>query len=124
MEDAERRSVHYSFRVMGLSVEGIEELQSLTGDIPVHQGTHFKDVTVSVAAFSIEEEADFSWVRSFLKKHHIDEEHYGVYVSITTSRDEDGVTLPSHILALCRSAGGTVDFSFCSLPDGFPGVSP
>jgi len=115
-EDGDR-TVQYHFRIMGLTVEGIEELRSLAVGLPVRQGKHYRDERVSVVTIPIEEDADYSWLASFLSRHGIGQDLYGVYISLTTSRDEDGVGLPSHVLALSRSVGGTVDFSFCSIPD-------
>lgn len=113
-------SINYSFRIMGLSGEGILALSSIIGDGSLRQGSHFRDPAVSVAVFDIRPDCDYSWIEGFLKQQGIGDDKYGIFISITTSRDEDGLTVPGHVLSLCRLVGGTLDFSFCSLPDEPP----
>jgi hypothetical protein len=51
-------------------------------------------------------------VAAYVKSGGFRSEAYGLYSSIVTNRDHDGIRLPPHATELIRRLGGYVDFAF------------
>ncbi len=51
----------------------------------------------------------------FIKRHKIFSLNYGVCVSLSSNRDNDGLRVPKEIADFYKKVGGTFDFSFVCL---------
>jgi hypothetical protein len=66
----------------------------------------------------LDEGSDLEPLYKFLDAEVLDPKTYGVWVSVVSSRDHDGVSLPQFILNVVRRTNCGVDFSFvASLED-------
>ena len=56
-------------------------------------------------------------ILNFIKRYKILEISYGIWVSLSTNRDMDGLTVPKHVTEFYKKVGGALDFSFICLAD-------
>lgn len=53
-------------------------------------------------------------ISQFIKEHKLSQESYGIWASLLTERDNDGLHLPSYVIQFYKQLGGSIDFSFIS----------
>ena len=51
---------------------------------------------------------------AFIREQQIPSAKYGLWISLITSRDNDGIRVPQFAIELLRKIGGQLDFSFIS----------
>ena len=105
--------VNIWFRLFGISpkeVAALREEVAFAKDLEV--GKYFKNPKVSVVSIQLKKGQRYEELCNFLTKHKIKESSYDFYVSLVTSRDNEGVSVPKHVLDLYRKIGGALGFSF------------
>lgn len=65
-----------------------------------------------VIAISIDEDFPTAAVASLVRELGLSSASYGVYISLVTESDQDGLTVPESALRVIREVGGQLDFSF------------
>ena len=108
--------LHIWFRIVGLQAKRIQLIkENAPSARRLEIGKYFKDRTVSVVSFELKKGQKFDDLRAFLRTHRIPKSSYDIYISLVTSRDNDGVAVPDYVLELYRKIGGGLGFSFvCS----------
>jgi hypothetical protein len=108
VEDTSRRE-RFWFRFTSLSDKDLKTLQDLLPTIPF---TIRKKGDVSVVSFEIVAGMDLEGLYTFLAQVRIDPSTYSVWISVVTSSDHSGVSLPPYVRDLVRNTSGGIDFSF------------
>ena len=103
------------FRFFALSLAQLDELRTICSGVQSRPAR--KREGLVTGAFTLHEEADYSWVKRFIEECNIPESDYGLFVSISTSRDSEVVRLPAMAAEIFRRVGGQIDFSFTVLAD-------
>jgi len=65
-----------------------------------------------VIAFELTQNFKTNKLQAFIKDNRINSAKYGVWVSLVTERDIDGVHVPDFVIRLIARTGGQLDFSF------------
>jgi hypothetical protein len=106
------RTERFSMRLMALSEQRLQALrQALPGiELKVRQ-----TAMGTTAVFELSEDVDYEPLLAFLDNSHVDSKSYSVWVSVVTSSDHSGVSVPGYVLKLIRRTQGGLDFSFVSV---------
>jgi len=96
----------FSFRLTHLSPESAVRLRASLSNMEIQSRR------ADVVALVLREETDLEPLYKFLKSEGLDPSTYSVWVSVVSSSDHDGVSLPKYILDIIRSTQCGVDFSF------------
>lgn len=99
--------------MIGLTIDQTMEWKELLFDIPfaINKRKRTEDYVICV---DISCELVSNKLRNILKGRVLPNE-FGVYVSLVTDRDSDGVHLPEFISSFYHEIGGSLDFSFTML---------
>jgi len=62
--------------------------------------------------WDLEEGADYHWIKNFVQMNDIDEDTYGVLISLVTEEESGKIRAPRFVIDLRREVGGVIDFSF------------
>ncbi len=101
------------FRIIGLSPQMVSLLkQEVSIADKLELGKYFKNPKISVVSIPLEKGQRYDDLCNFLKQNKIKESSYDIYVSLVTSRDNDGASIPKYVLNLYRKIGGGLGFSF------------
>lgn len=72
-----------------------------------------------IVSLDLNETLNLDPIYSFVENGSLDPSTYSIWVSLITSSDHGGVSLPGYILELARRTGAGIDFSFvASLDEG------
>ena len=96
----------FSFRLTHLSPESAVRLRASLSNMEIQSRR------ADVVALVLREETDLEPLYKFLKSEGLDPSTYSVWVSVVSSGDHDGLSLPKYILDVIRSTQCGVDFSF------------
>jgi hypothetical protein len=111
-ETAHRNS-RICFRIVGLPGAHLARLRAALADCAVQvsertgQGGHG-----AVVAIAIDDDFPVAAVASLVEELGLPGDSYGVYISLVTESDQDGLTVPESALRVIREVGGRLDFSF------------
>lgn len=105
-----RKEVFY-FRIVGMRKELLNNLKTHIVGHTV-KTSNYQDTDTLVCSLEIMSNYDYSGLAYFLNFNSIPCESYGIYVSLVTERDNDGVHLPDYALQFYKTIGGNIDFSF------------
>jgi len=110
-----RRKFRLRFRFFALQAAIIEMLrvQMAPGALQI---SAVKPSGVQSAECPIDDPESCAVIANFVKLHRLSPADYGVYASLVTEYDHDGVRLPMYVVDLVRDIGGQVDFAFISTP--------
>jgi hypothetical protein len=113
---ANSRDEEFSVRLTGLTAEMQERLRSA---LP---GFQIESRDPLIAVIILRDSQDSQPICSFIEREALDPGSYSVWVSVFSSGDHDGLSLPTAIVDLIRATKGGVDFSFvaCLGPDLSP----
>jgi hypothetical protein len=106
MEKAAFHEEEFSFRLTHLSPETATRLRTSLSNVEIQSRR------ADVVALVLREETDLEPLYKFLKSEGLDPSTYSVWVSVVSSGDHDGLSLPKYILDVIRSTQCGVDFSF------------
>lgn len=109
MSNAQNRTEEYCLRLVNLSAADanriVREISSPGIEMAKMKGTeHF------VVVIPLSDTSDFEALGSLVQT--INEEDYGIYASLVTDRDNDGIRVPAVIRKFWKKNGGQMDFSF------------
>ncbi len=107
-EDISRKE-KFAFRFIGLSETSLTKLQTMLKALSLTVRIRNDGFVVS---FDITEKTDLEPLYRFLSENSIDSSKYSTWISVVTSSDHSGVSLPRYVLDLIRQTKGGVDFSF------------
>jgi hypothetical protein len=96
----------FSFRLTHLSPESAVRLRASLSNFEIQSRR------ADIVALVLREQVDLEPLCRFLKEEGLDPSTYSVWVSVVSSSDHDGVSLPKYVLDLIRSTQCGVDFSF------------
>lgn len=108
VEDMSREEI-FAFRFIGLSGASLTKLQNLLATVSL---TVRRRDEGSVVSFEVTEATNLEPLYRFLSEEAIDASRFSVWISVLTSSDHSGVSLPGYVLDLIRKTKGGVDFSF------------
>ncbi|MGA2148132.1 MAG: hypothetical protein ABSH49_24550 [Bryobacteraceae bacterium] len=106
MEKATFHEEEFSFRLTHLSPESATHLRTSLSNVEIQSRR------ADIVALVLREDTDLEPLYKFLKSEGLDPSTYSVWVSVVSSSDHDGVSLPKYILEVIRSTQCGVDFSF------------
>jgi hypothetical protein len=106
MAKARFHEEEFSFRLTHLSPESVARLRSSLPNFEIQSRR------ADIAAVVLREHIDPEPLYEFLKSEGSDPSTYSVWVSVVSSSDHDGASLPKHVLDVIRSTQCGVDFSF------------
>jgi hypothetical protein len=108
------RTETISFRFIDVPKSFLQKLeQGLKCELKV--GHRERDTARVVAVFTLDPAMDFEMLSLLIKQNQIQESHYGIWISIVTEADSDGIHVPDYVVRLLRLVGGQLDFSFTSV---------
>lgn len=90
------------------------ELSRLRNLMPRVQFTARQRGAGLVVTFDLGEDFEIGPLLEFIATTQGTESMYSVWISLTSSGDQGGVSLPAHILAVIRETSCGVDFSFAA----------
>lgn len=105
------------FRIVGLPIDLLQEIKVLLTDHNIKTNIDIKSSRYNnpghvVVDFELLSSYDYSELHRFLHNNELDENCYGIWVSLVTGWDNDGVHLPDYVLKFYALIGGNIDFSF------------
>jgi hypothetical protein len=77
--------------------------------------SRLKTTKEHVVYFEVRKKMKLKLLCDFIQKNNIDSQKYGVWISLVTELDSDGVHVPDFAVDLIRSTEGKLDFSFTSV---------
>lgn len=104
-----KREKHY-FRFLRLNGEQAKDLVRLCPDATIR--SRAGEAGVLVGSFRLVEGEPYGWITDLVARHRIDEEDYGIFVSLVTEMDTDIIRVPRFVAELYRRTGGVLDFSY------------
>jgi hypothetical protein len=105
------REEEFSFRFTKLSLDAADRLRKSLG------GFKIESRRPDVVSLRIGEATNLEPLYAFLEREAFEPGTYSIWVSLVTSSDHGGVSLPGYILDLARRARAGVDFSFVACLD-------
>lgn len=99
------------FRIVGIRAELLEGLKRSVLGHTVKTAS-YQDTDHLVCSFEVMPDYNYYALSSFLCTNNIPSDSYGLYMSLVTERDNDGVHLPKYALEFYKLIGGSIDFSF------------
>jgi hypothetical protein len=111
--DKAHRKPRIHFRIVGLPSEHLERVREVLADRTVRVSERKRQgVPGAVVAMEIDEGFPVAAVASLVQELGLSNDSYGVYISLVTESDQDGLTVPESALRVIREVGGQLDFSF------------
>jgi hypothetical protein len=104
-----------AFRFLSLTPAERDSLLRLSSDIESRPARGIEGRVTGI--FALNEGVDYGWIGRFITEHNISKTDYGLFISISTSRDSDLVRVPDFATDLFRVLGGVIDFSFTSISE-------
>jgi hypothetical protein len=114
VEDTSREEI-FGFRLTALTDHQVKRLQQ---QLPEVHLTVRKKETGSVVSFDVTATTRLQGLYEFLAEASLDPESYSVWISVVTSSDHSGVSLPPYVRDLIRNTSGGIDFSFTAALGG------
>jgi hypothetical protein len=96
----------FSFRLTHLSPESAARLRASLSNIEIQSRR------ADIVALVLRQDTYLEPLYHFLKSEGLDPSTYSVWVSVVSSSDHDGASLPKYILDVIRKTQCGVDFSF------------
>jgi hypothetical protein len=108
MNEMPFREERWFFRFVGLNRERVDEIQK-TWQVEV---THHQDARNFVVSLELVEGTDYQKLVELVSRWRLPRTSHGLWISLVTERDSDGVHVPEFATELLLLTGGTIDFSF------------
>jgi len=110
MTDSYQKEKIY-FRIIGLNADLLPSFESSVKNHAV-KTAKYKNTDLLVVSVELAHDYNYYELSRFLVSNKISEQSYGIYISLVTERDNDGVHLPDYALRFYKLVGGNIDFSF------------
>jgi hypothetical protein len=112
--DNAHRNLRIYFRFVGLSGEHLDRVRETLASHAVQVADRKRRAgqRAEVVAIPIDERFPVAAVASLVQELGLSSDSYGVYISLVTESDQDGLTVPEPVLRVIREVGGQLDFSF------------
>jgi hypothetical protein len=107
----------YSFRILNITAKEVYSFKKIFNNFSYKVNKYFKDKEKFVISTEVIENIDCGKLKEFIKKNNLPKESYGIYASLVTGTDSDGLTVPDRIIDFYAKIGGTIDFSFTFIED-------
>ena len=104
--------IRYIFRIWNLIPTEAEIIKSKLPHNRIEISPYYCNKKKRVISMPINKRFDSNQVKQLISKLKIDSNQYGVYVSIVSERDWDGVRLPEPVRLAVFKLGGHIDFSY------------
>lgn len=113
MADKPHRETRIYFRAVGLSGEHLARVREVLAASSARVSERNRGgVQGAVVAIEIDEGFPVAAVASLVEELGLSSDSYGVYISLVTESDQDGLTVPESALRVIRGVGGQLDVSF------------
>jgi hypothetical protein len=111
MQSKNFRKVRISFRIWNLSAS---QARSISSEIPtaIELKPFYKDKRKFVISFTMTNRVKARSLKNVLSKYKIKPANFGLFASIATERDSDGIRVPVSVVKQYVLIGGHLDFSF------------
>lgn len=106
------REERFLFRIFGASSELIDALLSAYGPSIIVVRKCIQDKSVNILSIVLSEDLDYQPLIDIVHARNIDRHACGVWASLVTDRDSDGISVPEYVVNLYSKIGHTIDFSF------------
>lgn len=101
------------FRAVEVSLDIIQTYQTLLPDIEIEHCVWCHG-SGQVMIIQLDSEKVCTMLARVIKEHPISAP-FGIWVSLVTEYDNDGLTVPSYVCSFFREVGGSIDFSFTNV---------
>jgi hypothetical protein len=102
------------FRVVGFPENLLSALRRTLPGTHLETGTQKKTGEL-VVSIRLHQKINYRKLRMFLRKNGIASGKYGLWISLVTERDSDGVRVPNFAVKFLQQTGGKLDFSFTAV---------
>lgn len=106
----EDRDETHSLRWLALTSDALADLRTLAPEVRARPSP--KQPERHVAVLPLRPDGDYAWAEAFHARHAIADNERGFYFSLSTDADSSGLSVPAYAVALLRTLGGTLEFSF------------
>lgn len=111
--DEVHRKLSIHFRVVGLPSDHVARVRETVPDRAVRVADRRRPgMQGEVVVIEIDEDFPVCAVASLVQELGLSNDSYGVYISLVTESDHDGLRVPESALRVIREVGGQLDFSF------------
>lgn len=107
------KSVEYSYRIIDVGSDLLELLKNRLNRYDLEINKYYKNKSNFVISLQLDESLDYGQFADVLNS--VCNLKKGLYVSLVTESDSDGLSIPIFVIDLFRRIGGTIDFSFTSV---------
>jgi hypothetical protein len=83
----------------------------------VHEWAQLRGQDKFTFSLQLSEEISIKSILEMISRLSIDPQQYGIWVSLTSSYDNGGVSVPEYISKLYKEIGGKLDFSYVIIND-------
>lgn len=104
----------YAMRFVEITSIDLDVIKALLQGVVI-KARKWKDGPNYVVLIDIEPDSDLSALAQFIAERSMPESNFGVWASLVTESDSDGLCVPDYVLKWIRCIGGAVNFSFTSV---------
>jgi hypothetical protein len=104
------RKEQYYFRIIRLQQSLVEYIENEMKPANFEKRIS-KNMKNFVISFPITKEIDQKRIADFLSKNNIPDSQYGIFVTLTTNKDIDGLGFPTYVTKFHQLIGGNIDVS-------------
>jgi hypothetical protein len=107
---AKKRNEEYFFRIVGLSKDLCEVFEKRL-KVSGFEKKLLLGTKKYVVAFPLKQNKYLKKIENFLFEERISDSKYGIFVTLTTNKDIDGIEFPNFISNFHKHVGGNIDVS-------------
>ena len=109
------RKEKYYFRIIDLSVPELETAKEILNKYKMETGAYKNTNKYTILLRLDVDSKKYTELINYISQHPEINGKYGIYISLVTENDSDGLTVPAYIIELLREIGGELDFSYTSV---------
>jgi hypothetical protein len=114
------RNSHYkklifSFRILEVNSSELDEFNDYFKQTYGYRHKKKKDSDKFTIVLELNEKTDYAPLAEYILKHQGLNGRCGIYISLVTELDSDGLSVPDFVLSLLINIKGTLDFSFTTI---------
>jgi hypothetical protein len=111
MNNNKNDDVEYLFRIICQNKKQAEEIAAQLKGLETEMKPYFKNKEKVVLSFKIMESINYKVLYQLMKDNR--DLDAGIFISLVTERDSDGISVPEYVLDFyLKVGGGKMDFSF------------
>jgi hypothetical protein len=112
MKNQNYHEEYYYLRFVDISEQQVQLFKLKFLDTEIDQIKKREKTNDYVASIKLTQETNLDKITDFIKSTAIPESNFGIWVSLFSNNDHDGVSVPLLVLNIYKQIGGSIDFSF------------